>query len=85
MDLNAVLDGLEQGLSTATKIAGPLAAIGVPYAGVAKELLGVAENLRARIEEGAEVVTAKDRARVADIITGLQAANDRLNAEIEAS
>jgi hypothetical protein len=85
MDLNDILEGLEQGLAAATKIAGPLAAVGVPYAGVAKALLEVAENVRARIEDGAVVAAEKDRARIADIITSLQAANDRLAAEIDAS
>lgn len=85
MDLKTILDGMEEGLATATKIAGPLAALGVPYAGVAKSMLEVAENVRARIEEGAVVASEKDAARIADIITNLQAANDRLAAEIDAS
>lgn len=85
MDLETILENLEKGLAAATSIAGPLAAVGVPYAGVAKALLEVAENVRQRIEEGRLVATEKDRARVAEIISGLQAENDRLNAEIEAS
>lgn len=85
MNLTSVLAGLQKVIDTGQSVAGPLAAMGVPYAGVAKALLDTAENLKNRIDEGAVVATSDDRAQVAKIIEDLQADNDRLNAEIEKS
>lgn len=85
MDLNQILFSLQKGINTAQAIAGPLAAIGVPGAGLAKALLEIAENVQTRINEGAVVATSQDRERVKQIIQELQAENDRLNAEIEKS
>lgn len=85
MNLQNVIAGLNEGLVTATKIATPLAALGVPYAGVAKSLLEVAQNVEQRIADGAVVATSTEHEQVKQIIVDLQAANDRLNAEIEDS
>lgn len=85
MDLKTILQNLQKGIDTAQSIAGPLAAIGVPGAGLAKALLEVAENVKARIDEGAVVATSDDAAEVKLIIERLQTINDQLAAEIEES
>lgn len=85
MNLKSMLDGLEHGIETAQKIAGPAAALGIPYAGLAQSLLEVATNVRQRVVDGAVVATSDDHERIAKIIIDLEAANDRLNAEIEKS
>lgn len=85
MDLKTILQNLQKGIDTAQSIAGPLAAIGVPGAGLAKALLDVAENVKLRIDEGAVVATTDDEESVKAIIERLQAINDDLAAEIDRS
>lgn len=85
MDLKHILSGLEDGLAAAKKIASIGAAVGIPYAGVAESLLEVAENIREKMATGEIVATSDDYAKVAAIIVDLQAENDRLAAEIDAS
>jgi hypothetical protein len=84
-DMTKVLGGLKTALAAAQDLAGPLAAIGVPYAGLAKSALTIAQNIDQRITDGTIVATSEDHAAVKQIITDLEAENDRLAAEIDAS
>ena len=85
MSLKNIVDQLERGLDTAHSLAATLSAVGVPYAGLARSLLEIAQNVKDRVEEGAIVATSEDRIAVSSILSRLQAENDRLNAEIEKS
>lgn len=85
MQLGQLIDQLKRGLDTAQGVAATASALGVPYAGLAKALLEIAQNVSQRIEEGQIVATSEDRAAVASIIGQLQVENDRLAAEIDQS
>lgn len=85
MDLTSILGNLRTITGAAQAVAGPLAAIGVPGAGLINVALEVANNLQQRMEDGGVVATSDNRAEVKAIIERLQAANDQLNAEIEKS
>ena len=84
-DIQALLKTLQGITETAASVAGPLAAIGVPYAGLAKAGLEIAKNVEQRIADGTVVATSQDHAAVQKVIADLEAANDLLNQEIEQS
>lgn len=85
MDLNSILASVRKTIDAAQAVADPLATLGVPYAGLARALLEVAENVEKRISDGTVVATSDQRDVVKNMIEELQAVNDGLAAEIDAS
>lgn len=84
-NLQNALAGLKKITDGAKAITGPLAALGVPYAKLVNAGLEVAQGLEQHISDGAIVATSTDRQQVVQIITDLQAANDKLAEQIDAS
>jgi hypothetical protein len=73
--LQKVLDGAEKMLPIAQKIGGPLVAnvATTAIAGVA-----IAQNILARVEDGKAALSEKDETKLRDMLSKLQAANDKL-------
>lgn len=84
-DIQALVKTLQGVTEAASAVAGPLAAIGVPYANLAKAGLEIAKNVEQRIADGTVVATSEDHAAVQQVIADLEAANDLLNEQIEKS
>lgn len=82
MDLTKIISTLKSVTDTAESVAGPLASLGVPYAGLVKAGLQVAQNLEARISDGTVVATSTDHDQVKQIIVDLEAKNDILAQQI---
>lgn len=84
-DLQKVMTTLKGITDTAKSVSGPLAALGLPYAGLVNSGLSIAQTLEQRISDGTVVAESSDHDQVKQIITDLQAANDKLAAEVDQS
>jgi hypothetical protein len=85
MDLGKIFSTLQSVTETAESVAGPAAALGIPYAGLVKAGLDVARNIEQRVADGVVVASSDDRAKVKQIIADLETANDALAAAIDES
>lgn len=85
MNIKEIISGLQGVTKVASNLAGMGAAVGIPYAGLIKEGLSIATALEDAATEGTVVLQGEDRAQVQQLIVDLQALNDDLAKQVDAS
>lgn len=85
MDLKESLALLRSGLDLAQKAVPVAASLGLPNTNVAGAFVEIGRNLVDRVDAGAIAATSEDVGQLKAILADLQAANDSLAAEIDAS
>lgn len=87
LNVSGIIDGLQSALKAVQDIAPIAQKFGVvaPIATIAISAASIAQNILARVEEGKELLTSHDEAKIKAILADIQACNDRLNDAIKDS
>lgn len=87
LNVNNIVNGLEFALKAIGEIA-PVAQkfeLIAPVATIAISAVSIAQNILNRAQEGKEVLTSQDEAKIRAILADIQSANDKLNTAIKDS
>ena len=87
LSVSNIVNGLEFALKTIGEIAPVAQKFGIvaPVATIAISAVSIAQNILARVEEGKEVLSSHDEAKIKAILADIQSCNDKLNEAVNNS